>query len=338
MRPAVLNYSLFFADFLRLTRRLTPQRILNYGLIYAGLWLSKLTGKVRVFGMPFAVSAEVASVCNLRCPECMVGQGKTNRSRKQMDPPLFREILEHHRRHSFYTNLYFQGEPFLNPALPQIISDASSLGYYTSVSTNGHFLTEDRCREVISAGLDRLIVSLDGLDQDTYAFYRVGGNWQKVVDGIAVMARIRKEMGAKHPLIVTQFLVNRKNEGQITDFIAFARKQGADVAELKTMQVYEESGAEKFLPENQQFNRYNKSGKRQSAFKKRSNRPCFRLWSHAVYTADGLLVPCCFDKVPHFPMGNIKGGDPWSSPSMNAFREKVMKQPEEIGICSNCGQ
>ncbi|MEE4178161.1 MAG: radical SAM protein [Bacteroides sp.] len=329
---------MFFADLLRLTGRLTPRRILNLGLIYAGLWLSKLSGKVRVFGRPFAVSAEVASVCNLRCPECMVGQGKTNRSNKQMDPTLFNEILKHHRKHSFYTNLYFQGEPFLNPALPQLISKASGLGYYTSVSTNGHFLTDDHCRAVVSAGLDRLIISLDGLDQDTYAFYRVGGNWQKVVDGIAVMSRVRNEMNARKPLIVAQFLVNRKNEGQIPELLAFSRKQGADVVELKTMQVYEESGAEKFLPENQRFNRYKNSGKPHGFRTKGRNSPCFRLWSHAVYTSDGLLVPCCYDKVPQHPMGNIKGGDPWSSPSMNAFREKVMRQRKEIGICSNCGQ
>ena len=329
---------MFMADALRLTRRLNVHRVLNYLKIYMGLWISRLTGHARVFGKPFAVSAEVASVCNLRCPECMVGQGKTTRTRKHMSPARFGEIMAHHRRHGFYANLYFQGEPFLNPELPLLISEASRLGYYTSVSTNGHFLTDDRCREIIAAGLDRLIVSLDGLDQDTYAFYRVGGLWQKVVDGIASMAGIRKEAGKRNPLIVVQFLVNRKNEGQIPALVAFARRQGADVAELKSMQVYESAGAEKFLPSDQRYNRYKNKDKNGAHKTKPKKRPCFRLWSHAVYTADGLLVPCCFDKVPEHPMGNIKGGDPWSSPSMNAFREKVMNQREEINICSNCGQ
>lgn len=338
MRPRVLRYSAFLADLMRLTVRLTCPRILNFGRIYLGLWLSKLTGKVRVYGRPFAVSAEVASVCNLRCPECMVGQGKTTRTRKQMEPALFREILHHHRRHSFYANLYFQGEPFLNPALPQMVGEAARVKYYSSVSTNGHFLTETRCREVITAGLDRLIVSLDGLDQDTYAFYRVGGHWQKVVDGIATMVRTRKDLGARNPLIVIQFLVNSKNEGQIPGLVAFARRQGADVVELKTMQVYGKTGAEKFLPGNQRYNRYKNRSETKKSAPGDGKRPCFRLWSHAVYTADGLLVPCCFDKIPEHPAGNIKGGDPWSSPSMNAFREKAMKRPSDIAICATCGQ
>ena len=338
MRPVVLRYPLFLADLLRLIIRLNPRRALNYALIFSGLWMSRLTGKVWVWGKPFAVSAESASVCNLHCPECMVGQGKTTRERKHMDPLLFQQILGHHRKHSFYTNLYFQGEPFLNPELPQMIGMASRLRYYTSVSTNGHFLTEKRCKEVIMKGLDRLIVSLDGLDQDTYAFYRVGGHWQKVVDGIATLSKTRKALGARNPLIVVQFLVNKKNEGQIPQLLDFARRQGADVMELKTMQVYDESGAHKFLPENRRYNRYKNLNKPKVSRKGNGKSPCFRLWSHAVYTADGVLVPCCFDKLPEYPMGKIKGGDPWSSPSMNAFREQVMKRRAEVGICSNCGQ
>ncbi|MBW6498986.1 MAG: radical SAM protein [Bacteroidales bacterium] len=315
-----------------MTKRLNPLRIWNYLMIYAGFWLSRLTQKVVVFGRPFALSAEVAAVCNLRCPECMVGLGNTIRESKKMDAPLFEQILKKHRRHSFYTNLYFQGEPFLNRDLHHLIGLASHIGYYTSVSTNGHFLDEERCREIIDAGLDRLIVSMDGLDQDTYAFYRRGGTWQKVADGLATMARVKREEGVRHPLLVLQFLVNRKNEGQIPVLKDFAREQGADVVELKSMQVYGEEGVSAFLPGDKRFNRYAAKGKR----KKKG--PCFRLWSHAVYTSDGVLVPCCYDKVPQHPMGKGTGEDLWFSPEMHAFRKKVMTRREDAGICSNCNE
>ena len=332
MRPLVLQYHSFFNDLLRLTKKLNLVRALNYLKIYAGYWLSRFRGKVVVLGRPFSVSAEVAAVCNLKCPECALGLGNTIRESKKMDLALFEEILAKHQRHSFYTNLYFQGEPFLNRELPLLIGLASGLGYYSSVSTNGHFLDEARCREVIRAGLDRLIVSLDGLDQETYVFYRRGGNWQKVAEGIATLARVKKEMGARHPLLVVQFLVNRKNEGQIGDLKDFARRQGADVVELKSMQVYGEEGASNFLPKDKRFNRY--LDKR----KTRKHVPCFRLWSHAVYTSDGVLVPCCYDKVPEHSIGKGTGEDLWFSPAMHAFREKVMTRRDETGICSNCNE
>jgi MoaA/NifB/PqqE/SkfB family radical SAM enzyme len=332
----VLRYSAVFYDALRLTRKLKPLRVWNFLLIYLGLWLSRLTGKVIVFGKPFAISAEVSAVCNLRCPECIVGLGKTRRDRQRMDTKVFEQLLAYRQKHSFYVNLYFQGEPFLNPELPRLISAASGLGYYTSVSTNGHFLDEENCREVVKAGLDRLIVSLDGLDQDTYAFYRRGGNWQKVADGIANLSRVRSELGATSPLLVVQFLVNRRNEGQVHELKAFARSRGADMVELKSMQVYGQAGDSAFLPENKRFNRY-KNTKGTSALVKKKG-PCYRLWSHAVYTSDGVLVPCCFDKVPAFPMGSKTDEDPWFSPAMNAFRKRVMQRRTEISICSNCIQ
>lgn len=336
MSPIVLRYAAVFHDAQRLIRRLKPLGVWNYLLIYLGFWLSRLSGKVFVFGKPFAISAEVSAVCNLRCPECIVGLGETRRDRQRMDSNVFEQLLADRQKHSFYVNLYFQGEPFLNPDLPRLISAASGLGYYTSVSTNGHFLDEENCREVVRAGLDRLIVSLDGLDQDTYAFYRRGGNFQKVADGIASLARVRREMGATNPLLVVQFLVNRRNEGQLNELKTFARSQGADVVELKSMQVYGEAGASAFLPENKRFNRY-KSRKVIKAPEKKKG-PCFRVWSHAVYTSDGLLVPCCFDKAPAYPMGNKTGEDPWFSPAMNAFRRRVMHHRTEISICSNCTQ
>jgi len=332
LRPMVLQYAAFFNDLLRLTKRLNPPRLWNYLMIYIGFWLSRLSGRVVVLGRPFAVSAEVAAICNLRCPECIVGLGKTIRESKKMDTALFEQILKKHRRHSFYTNLYFQGEPFLNRDLHHLIGMASRLGYYTSVSTNGHFLDEMRCREIIDAGLDRLIVSMDGLDQETYAFYRRGGSWQKVADGLAAMARVKKELGAPSPMLVVQFLVNRKNEAQIPALKYFARQQGADVVELKSMQVYGEEGASAFLPGDERFNRYAAKGKR----KKKG--PCFRLWSHAVYTSDGVLVPCCYDKVPQHPLGKETGEDLWFSPAMHAFRKKVMTRREDTGICSNCNE
>lgn len=332
----ILRYSSWFHDAMRFTKRLKPKRAINLLLIKAGFFFSKLSGRVIVLGRPFSVSAEVAAACNLRCPECIVGLGKTLRQEKKMAEPIFIGILNRHKSHSFYLNLYFQGEPFLNKNLEGYIGLASSLDYYTCVSTNGHFLDETRCKSIVQSGLDRLIVSLDGLDQDTYAFYRKGGNWQQVVAGIETMARVRKAEKRNNPLIVVQFLVNKRNEGQVADLKRFARKLGADVAAFKSMQVYDEQGAEAFLPENMRFNRYKKWSGKQLLAAGRSLGPCKRLWSHVVYTSDGLQVACCYDKVPEHPFGNISGEDPWFSPEMNAFRKKVMKGRKDTAICSNC--
>ena len=49
----------------------------------------------------------------------------------------------------------------------------------------------------IASGLDRLIVYLDGIDQREYAKYRVGGIYQKVIDGIKELVYWKKELKSK---------------------------------------------------------------------------------------------------------------------------------------------
>lgn len=328
----VINYCNFLADKLRLMKRLSFGKAFNYAGILAGFCCSRLTGSSHLWAAPFSVSAETAARCNLKCPECVAGTGQTLRGKALMELALFEDILHQHARRAFYCNLYFQGEPFLNPMLGQMICKAGGLGYYTCLSTNGHFLDEPRCREAIEAGLDRMIISLDGLTQESYSFYRRGGKLQKVTDGIRTLAEVRRSLGLRNPLIEVQFLVNRGNIHEVPALKSYCRQLGADMVTLKTMQVYGQEGARKYLPRQKKYNRY--AVKKNKAAK----RPCYRLWSHAVYTSDGLAVPCCYDKLPEFGMEQNKPGEYWNSPGMNGFRQKVTHDRSSINICRSCGE
>ena len=61
-----------------------------------------------------------------------------------------------------YVNLYFQGEPLLHPKLEGLLEACQTHGLYSSTSTNAHHLTPSRCDPLIEAGLNRLIISIDG--------------------------------------------------------------------------------------------------------------------------------------------------------------------------------
>ena len=335
----ILHFPNVFADSLRLLRRLTPRKALNYLKIQGGYYYSRMSGKARVWAHPFSVSAETAAVCNLRCPECIAGQGQTRREHSRMELSMFQKVLSAHASHAFYANLYFQGEPFLNPYLEEMIAHADACGYYTSLSTNGHFLEVQRCRGVVNAGLDRMIISLDGLTEESYNFYRVGGRQQRVLTGIRNLAAVRRELGVRHPMIEIQFLVNSRNIHELPGLKQFARELGADKLSLKRMQVYGDEGADKFLPDDPRYNRYIATQGGRKGMQALKGGPCYRLWSHAVYTSDGMLVPCCYDKVPEFPLGGLEQKKPealWFAPGMNAFRQQVMDRRGDISICCNC--
>ena len=77
---------------------------------------------------------------------------------------------------AFVIQFYFQGEPLLNKDLPLMIREAHDAGLYTIVSTNAQAMTPDLANALVAAGLDRIIISMDGLTQESYSAYRVGGS------------------------------------------------------------------------------------------------------------------------------------------------------------------
>ncbi len=335
----LLNYRSYMHNIKRFVRAFYGKPVLNYLNILLLYYFSRLTGRVFVADFPFAFSAEASAKCNLGCPECLVGSGKTKRDNLFMDNNVFEKILDETSRKSFYINLYFQGEPFLNRQLFEFISKAKKKKFYTVVSTNGHFLENENSEKIISSGLDKLVVSLDGISAETYRHYRKKGQFNKVITGIRELTRQKKTMNTNHPFIVLQFLVHRKNEHELKHLGSFAKQLGVDSVQIKTMQFINSAAVEDLSPTQEKHRRYKKSANGKWQVKKKQADTCFRLWSQIVITSDGNVVPCCYDKKPDHIAGNINEksiGDIWKNEGLNGLRKNLLDKKTLPEICNNC--
>ncbi len=321
-----------------LARCFSFRRAWNLLLVAASYQLSVRRGQSVVWGRPYTLTIEPTNRCNLKCPECPSGNGEMVRPLGMMDLDRFRRIVDEIHRDVFYLQLFFQGEPFINNQLIEMITYARSKRMYVSISTNAHFLRREVVDALLRAGLDRLIVSVDGLTQEVYEEYRVGGSLQKVHEALSHVDAGRAVLGRKATTELTlQLLVTRQNEEQLPQLRDLARQHSAGVA-LKTMQVYSIEGAERFLPRDERYSRYQivdgellpKSGL--------LNR-CVRLWERSVITWDGVVVPCCFDKNAEHPLGSIDENsfeNIWQSEEYHGFRNRVLSGRRNIPICRNC--
>ncbi|MFT6111922.1 MAG: molybdenum cofactor biosynthesis enzyme MoaA [Bacteroidia bacterium] len=70
------------------------------------------------------------------------------------------------------------------------------------MSTNAHYLADANCKKTIESGLRRLIISIDGLSQESYGQYRIGGELHKVIDGTKNMIKWQKVTGRKTPFMI----------------------------------------------------------------------------------------------------------------------------------------
>lgn len=296
---------------------------------------SILTNRPFIAGMPLSAGIEITNFCNLKCPECSSGSDKMTRARGFMSEELFDKFISEAGPYLYNINLYFQGEPMLHP---QFFSFVEKCGITrVTVSTNGHFLTEENSHKLVKSGISKLIVSLDGMDSETYSRYRVGGDMEKVLAGIKNVSDELSKSKSSLKLEI-QFLVNRYNESQIPLVKQFANEVKASL-KLKSMQVINAKEIERWMPEEEKFKRYKRNKNGIFTLKNSFNNNCLRLWMNPVITWDGKVVPCCFDKDAEHIMGDlneISFKEIWHGGKFKAFRGSVLKGRRTIEICCNC--
>jgi radical SAM protein with 4Fe4S-binding SPASM domain len=301
----------------------------GYSFLY-----SSITGKPDIKSMPVSVSVELTNNCNLRCPQCFSGSGQMLRKRGFMEVDLFKRVMQDLDPYLYNVNLYFQGEPMLHPLFFSFLPDSQKTN--TVVSTNAHFLSEDSSARIVRSGLRKLIISLDGLDQETYSEYRVNGDVKKVIEGVRNISAAKKRYSSSLK-IELQFLVNKFNEHQVPAIRTLAKSVHANLS-LKSMQIIDKADISSWLPSKQRFRRYRLEG---GAYELKSSLPdrCARLWFNPVITWDGKVVPCCFDKDAEYIMGDLKKDsfrEIWEGPKYRIFRKSILTGRHMIDMCRNC--
>ncbi|HQF43471.1 MAG TPA: radical SAM protein [Ignavibacteriaceae bacterium] len=316
----------------------TLKRFINALSIILSFNLSKLICKPIVWGMPLSYSIEPTNHCNLKCPECPSGLGSLTRPLGLLKLNDFKNWIDQIKDKGFYVQLFFQGEPYINKQLPEMIKYAQDNKVYIAISTNGHFITEKNIDHILANAPDKLIYSVDGLDEESYQKYRVGGTFKQADEGLRLLIRKRNELKQKRPFVEFQFIVMKQNEHQIEDVKKYCKDVGVNKLVFKTMQISSYKNALKFLPSNPKYRRY-KLDNQSFEMKNGMKDHCFALWRTSVITWDGRVVPCCFDKDAKHTLGILKGksfSDIWTSNQYQNFRQSVLTNRSQNDICRNC--
>jgi radical SAM protein with 4Fe4S-binding SPASM domain len=325
-------------DVINLLSKLTFKKLVNLSLVLFSYYISKWTGKAKHRGNPVSISVEPTTSCNLRCPQCPSGLRAFTRPTGMLQGDLYRRLIDDQQNTLLYLILYFQGEPYLNKGFLDMVAYASARNIYTATSTNAHYLNEENARKTVESGLDRIIISIDGADQESYSRYRIGGSLEKVLSGTRNLVKWKKELKSKTPHIIWQFIVFSHNEDQLARMKEMAAEYGVDQLAVKTAQVYDYQNDEEWIPSNGKWSRYKRDGLGIKIKNKLLNH-CWKMWYSCVVTWDGKVVPCCFDKDGEFRLGNLQERSfaaIWKSHSYHKFRSQILKGRSNIEICKNC--
>jgi len=264
------------------------------------------------------------------------------KTERLMHIEVFERVLEQVQKTAHTMQFYFQGEPLLNKQLPEMIAMAHQVGLYTIVSTNAQALNRSTAEALVKSGLSRIIVSIDGFSEESYAAYRVGGSLHKALEGLQHLANAKAELHSRIR-IELQVLRLRSNEHEWQWIKKNYKSLGATHLVFKTAQLYNFEHGHPLMPTDERYSRYIKTSNGTYVHKKShyliAPLSCFRLWSGCVITTNGDVLPCCYDKNHKHILGNITTlslASIFYSKKHHSLRRRIMRTHNLPAMCKNC--
>jgi radical SAM protein with 4Fe4S-binding SPASM domain len=317
------------------------RRWLRRALNRAGLRLSYRLGLLRVPGLPRILMIEPTNECNLRCPLCPTGAGTLKRPKGTMSFELYRRVLDELDGALERLMLYNYGEPFLHPRIFDMIAAARQAEIHTRISTNGLvFLHAHHADDLIASRLNHLRVSLDGATAETYSVYRVGGQLDRILEGVRLLQQRKRELGRARPVVELQFIVMRHNEHELPAMRQIAHELGTPLR-VKTVglgDLNREPARQQWLPSRASLRRYLAGdGQFELAPDGQARHVCDHPWHRLVVNWDGQVTPCCYDRHGAYEFGNAADGMSavWNGERLQAFRQAV-RSTSPPAICQRC--
>jgi radical SAM protein with 4Fe4S-binding SPASM domain len=169
--------------------------------------------------------------CNLKCAMCPqwgeVGTGRglaPSELRRELAFEQVKQLVDEVAR--FKPQFHLSGgEAFLNSDLYRMLAYIKSKGLICGLTTNGTLLA-DGARELVSLGLDQLVVSIDGPEKIHDSIRGVRGTFARATNGIREILKARK--GASRPQVVLQCTISSENVTILREMIRLATGFGVD--------------------------------------------------------------------------------------------------------------
>jgi MoaA/NifB/PqqE/SkfB family radical SAM enzyme len=271
----------------------TPRKWANLALVE----YERLARKVETRSRPYILFLDPCNYCDLRCPLCPTGMMDLGRPQKMLSFECFKRYFDPHAPYLFECILHNWGESLLNKEIFRMISHAQSSNVGTNLSSNFVNTTDEELDRLLDSGLEYLIVSLDGTNQETYSRYRRRGDFEKVRRNLTALLERRARRRQSTPVVEWQYIVMKHNQSEVEEAERMSREIGVDVM--------------RFIPVGLPFEAENRAALAKDWFPTdvagrveiddgqqvfgQDGRPggCYYLYRSMTINPDGGVSPCC---------------------------------------------
>ena len=184
------------------------------------------------------VYVEPTSACNLTCRTCV--RNSWGEPVGVMEMATYCRLIDGLRAVPSLRKVAFWGfgEPLLHPQIVEMVALAKGLGAKTELITNGLLLDGRKAEGLVAAGLDTLVVSVDGVSAEAYADTRPGGSLAQVRENLAGLRAYKDARGLGTPEIGLEFVAMRRNVAELPKLPELARAVGASFVVVTNVLPY----------------------------------------------------------------------------------------------------
>lgn len=265
------------------------------------------------------VYVEITNICNMSCSFCHGHK----RAPRQMNKEEFTLILDKLTDQTGYLYYHLMGEPLTHPLLSEFIQLAGERGYKSIITTNGTLLGK-RGKELLSAGVHKVNISLHSFENGTEDSHN------RYLCELADFAREAAKCGT----IVVFRLWNKGFDGGKNENALHILKEnipGDWVENTRGVRIREKIYLE--YGEHFEWPDCNAEIKGNEYF-------CYGLKDQFGILSDGTVVPCCLDSDGVINLGNIFAED--IKVILNSNRALNMVEGFRCGeasedLCKRCG-
>lgn len=294
--------------------------------------------KVIPLKVPFVIFIDPSDACNFKCKFCPTSDLKlmkaVERPLRIMKMDLYKKIIDDMKKFEHpikVLRLYKDGEPLINKHFPEMISYAKKnrIASRIDTTTNASLLSEEKGKQIIEAGLDRINISIEGVNNEQYKnFSDVKLEFERVVENVRLFYENKKncEMLVK---INGDTLTKKDIEkffqvfGNITDKIHVEHIMSCwPNFELRDVKPNSEKGIY-----GQEISETN---------------VCSYVFYSFAINSDGLISLCFLDWSRKLILGDCKIenlADIWNGKKMKNYQKMFLRgERKKHPICGNCGQ
>lgn len=285
----------------------------------------QVTTSLELTPVPLHVDIELTNNCDVRCVMCE--RKFMRRKFGMMSMALFKRIVddcENSGVESVKLNLW--GESLLHKKLLDMVQYAKeNSSLILQFNTNANRLTGEISRGLVTAGLDKLAISVDGVSEETYRKVRKGGSLKRVTDNIEALLDIKKASTSVLPVVTLQIIAMTETKHEIDTFVETWQDK-VDCVSVTNVFTTDKS-----------HNEIGKLSLRRESPKKL--KPCPQLWQRLSILWDGTVTVCCNDYDGELSIGTIQKNsvaELWNCAKLKQFRRLHRDLEFSDLLCKKC--